>query len=44
MPEAGENWLSLVNSCVYFAHQARENYQVLSYLVDFKAPFGIKDP
>ena len=38
MPEICENWFGLVNSCVYFAHQTREIYQVLPYLVDTKAP------
>ena len=38
MPEASENWLRLVNSCVYYAHQTHEIYQVLPYSVDFKAP------
>ena len=29
MPETWENWPGLVNSCVYYAHQTREIYQVL---------------
>ena len=29
MPETCENWLCLVNSCVYYAHQAYEIYEVL---------------
>ena len=33
--EACENWLSLVNSCIYGARQIREIYQVLPYTVDF---------
>ena len=37
MPETCENWLGLVNSCVYYARQTRENHQVLPYSVDFKA-------
>ena len=40
MPEAYENWLSLVNSYGYYAHQICEIYQVLPYSVDFKAPVG----
>ena len=35
MPETCDNWLGLVQSCVYYAHQTREIYQVLSYSVDF---------
>ena len=30
MPETSENWLGLVNSCVYYACQTREIYQVLA--------------
>ena len=43
MPETCENWFDLVNSCVYYAHQTFEIYQVLPCSVDFKAPgsFGI---
>ena len=37
MPETCEDWLGLVNSCVYYVHQTHEIYQVLPYLVDFKA-------
>ena len=40
MPETCENWLSLVNSCVYDARQTHEIYQVLLYSVDFRAPGG----
>ena len=29
MPETCENWLCVVNSCVYYAHQAYEIYEVL---------------
>ena len=32
-----ENWLGLVNSWVYYARQIHDIYQVLPYLVDFKA-------
>ena len=35
MPETCENWLSLVNSCIYYACQTREIYQVLLYSVDY---------
>ena len=41
-----ENWLGLVNSCVYYAHQTREIYQipVLTSAVDFKAPDELWNP
>ena len=38
MPETCENRLGLVNSCIYYAQQTCETYQVLPYSVDFKAP------
>ena len=38
MPETCENWLCPVNGCIYYAHQTCEIYQVLPYLMDFKAP------
>ena len=38
MPGTCENWLGLVNSCVYYARRTREIYQTQSYSVDFKAP------
>ena len=38
MPKTCENWLGLVNSCVYYAHQTHDIYKVLTYSVDFKAP------
>ena len=41
MPETGENWLGLVNSCVYFS---REIYKVLPYSIDFKAPVELWNP
>ena len=44
MPGTCENWLSLVNSCVYSARQTREIYQVLPYSVDFKAPAELWNP
>ena len=37
MPETCENWLSLVNSYIYYDHQSHEIYHVLPYSVDFKA-------
>ena len=44
MPEACENCLGLVYSCIYYAHQAREIYQVLPYSVDFNAKGGLWNP
>ena len=46
MPETYENWLSLVNSYVYYAHQTHEIYQVhvLPYSVDYKAPRELWNP
>ena len=41
MPETCENWLSLVNNCVYYAHQTHVIYQLLPYSVDFKAPWEL---
>ena len=38
MPKTCENWLSLVNSCVYYDHHIYEIYQVLFCSGDFKAP------
>ena len=38
MSKTCENCLALVNSCVYYACQTRDIYQVLLYWVDFKAP------
>ena len=40
MPETCKNWLSLVNSCIYYACQTHEIYpvHVLPYSVDSKAP------
>ena len=31
MPETCENWLCLVNSCIYYVYQTCEIYQVLPY-------------
>ena len=36
MPKTSENWLGLVNSCVHYACQTHEIYQVLPYSLDFK--------
>ena len=38
MPETCENWFGLLYNDIYYTHQTREIYQVLPYLVDFKAP------
>ena len=37
-------FIMLVNSCIYYAHQTREIYQALPYLVDFKAPVEFWNP
>ena len=37
MPETCEHLLAIVNSCVYYARQTHDIYQVPPYLVDFKA-------
>ena len=42
--ETCENWLGLVNNCIYYADQTYEIYQVLLYSVDFKAPGDIWNP
>ena len=44
MPETCENWLGLVNICVYHAHHSHEFYQVLPYSVGFKAPGELWNP
>ena len=44
MPKTFENWLSLVKSCVYYAHQTCEIYQLLPYLVDLKIPLELWNP
>ena len=44
MPEICENWLSLVNSCIYYSLQTCEIYQVLPYSLDFKAPGELWNP
>ena len=38
MPKTCENWLGFANSCIYYACQTCEIYQLLPYLVNFKAP------
>ena len=38
MPKTCEMGLSFVNSCICYACQAHDIYQVLSYSVDFKPP------
>ena len=46
MLETYENWLGLANSCVNYAHQTREMYQVLPSpsSVDFKTPGELWNP
>ena len=44
MFETCENWLGLVNSCIYYAHQTHEIYQALPYSADFKAPEELWNP
>ena len=44
MPSTCENWLCLVNSCIYHACQTHDIYQVLPYSVDFKAPRELWNP
>ena len=44
MPETCENWLSLVNSCVYLSHRTRDISQVLPYSVHSKAPGELWQP
>ena len=44
MPEACENGVGPVNSCVYLANQNHEIYQILPYSVNFKAPGEIWNP
>ena len=31
MPDTYDKWLGHVNSCVYYAHQSHEIYQVLNH-------------
>ena len=44
MPKTCENWLSLVNSCIYYAHQTHEINHVLSYSMDFETPGELWNP
>ena len=44
MPKTYENWLGLVNSHIYYAHQTHEIYQLLPYSVDFQAPRELWNP
>ena len=37
MPETHETPFNLVNSLVYYTHQAREFYQLLLYSVELKS-------
>ena len=37
MPETCENWLVLVNSCVYYARHTRETYQALAWFSGFQS-------
>ena len=39
-----ENWLGLVSSCIYYAHQTCEIYQVVPYSVNFKATWELWNP
>ena len=43
MPDTCEKLLGLVNNYVYYAHQTRENYQVLPW-ADFNAPQDLCKP
>ena len=38
MPQTCENWLGLVNSCIYYVWQTCEIHQALPHSGDFKAP------
>ena len=40
MPETCENWLSLVNSCIYYAHQTFENLPGTALLSGFQSSLG----
>ena len=44
MPDTCENWPHIANHCVQYAHQPCENYQVLLYSVDLKAPEELWNP
>ena len=43
-PDTCDIWLGLVDSCIYYAHQTHEIYQVLPCKVDFKAPSKLWNP
>ena len=42
MPKTCENWLGLVNICIYYTLQTHEIYQLMFYSVDFKVPYWMK--
>ena len=44
MPGTCEDWLGLVNNCLYFARQICEIYQLLPHYVDFKTPGELWNP
>ena len=44
MPETCKIRLDVVNSCINYAHQTREIYQVQPYSVDFKTPREFWNP
>ena len=44
MSETCDNWLDLENSCVYYARQTREIYQILPYSMDFEVPDELWNP
>ena len=44
MAETCENWLGLVNSCIYSACQTYEIYQVLPYSMKLKSPQELWNP
>ena len=44
MPETWGNWLSILHSCVCYAHQTRNIYYVLPNSVDVKAPIELWNP
>ena len=39
LPGTCDNWLGLVNNCVYYARSAPEIHQPMPFSVDFKAPW-----
>ena len=44
IPQTCENWLGLVNSCIYYVHQTHEIFELLPYLLDFKASWKFWNP